>query len=367
MIAARVFDDDRTTFVLGEVPEPEPGPTDVLVRVEAAGLAPGVFALLQMGRIPLLPVVLGHEIAGEVVAVGTRADPDLVGARVRVHPSLGCGRCEYCTSDRDMMCSANSMIGHAVFGPDAMPLYSRYHNGGLAQFMIAPESNIDILPPGVGFELGAKVHDFANAIRALKLADLPASSTVAVTAATGAMGTATIALARDFGIARVIAVGRNAYRLAAVRELDPDLVSTVTITEDDAPEAVVGRVRAIEPAGVHAVLDFFPAGTGLAKLFGGIRYGGRIVHMGMNPAPLHIPQIAMSVACVSFVGTRNGTRSDALDAIRILARNPDRYQRLITHRFALADANQARDALLSRDEPIWMSIVQPQLNQTAAN
>ena len=359
MIAARVFEQDRTTFVLGEIPDPEPGPADVLVRVEAAGLAPGIFALLQMGRIPLLPVVLGHEIAGEVVAVGTHADPGLVGARVRVHPSLGCGKCGYCTSDRDMMCSANSLIGHAVFGPDAMPLYSRYHNGGLAQFMIAPATNIDILPSGIGFELGAKVHDFANAIRALKLADLPASSTLLVTAATGAMGTATITLAREFGIARVIAIGRNADRLAAVRELDPDLVSTVTVTDDDAPEAVVGRVQAIEPAGAHAILDFYPSGTGLAKLFGAIRYGGRIVHMGMNPAPLPIPQIAMSVACVSFIGTRNGTRSDAIDAIRILARDPDRYEQLITHRFDLADANRARDALLSRDEPIWMSIVRP--------
>lgn len=357
MIAAQVFDADRTTFVIGEAPDPTPGPTDVVVRVAAAGLAPGIFNLMRMGSIPLFPTIVGHEIAGTVVEAGSDADQGWVGQRIRVHPLLGCGRCEYCTSDREMMCSAHSMIGHAVFGPDAMPLYSLYHNGGLAELVVVPQANVDVLPDSVGFELGCKVHDFANAVRALTLAALPPASTLVVTAATGAMGTATILLAREFGVSKIIAVGRDRDRLEAVRRLDPHRVSALVLGADDTPDQVVAQVRAVDPAGAHAVIDYLPEGPGLSKLFGSIRFGGRIVHMGMNQAPLAVPQIALAFNCVSFVGSRACTRHDALTALHILGQDPDRYAQLLTHRFDLTQANEAKTLLASRSEPLWMSVV----------
>lgn len=359
MIAAQILDRDGTSFVIEEIADPTPGPTDVVVRVAAAGLAPGIFNLLRMGSLPLFPTIVGHEIAGTVVEVGSQADTALTGKRVRVHPMLGCGRCEYCTSDREMMCSANSMIGHAVFGPDAMGLYERYHNGGLAQLVVVPQAQVDELPDQVGFDLGAKVHDFAMAVRALTLAALPPASTLVVTAATGAMGTATILLAREFGVARIVAVGRDEARLEAVRQLDPDRVRPLVLGADDPPEVVVGKVRAVDPAGAHAVIDYLPEGPGLAKVFGGIRYGGRIVHMGMNKVPFAIPQIAVAFNCISFVGTRSCTRHDALTALRILGQDPERYDRLVTHRFDLSEANQAKELLQSRSEPLWMLVVHP--------
>lgn len=359
MIAAQILDGDRTSFVIEDAPDPAPGPTDVVVQVAAAGLAPGIFNLLRMGSIPIFPAIVGHEIAGTVVEVGSDADEGLQGRRVRVHPLLSCGRCEYCTSDREMMCSAHSMIGHAVFGPDAMGLYSRYHNGGLAELVVVPQANVDVLPDQVGFDLGSKVHDFANAVRALTLAALPPASTLVVTAATGAMGTATILLAREFGVSRVIAVGRNAARVEAVRQLDPGRVSALVLGDDDTPEAAAAQVREVDPAGAHAVIDYLPEGAGLSKLFGGIRFGGRIVHMGMNRVPLAIPQIAVAFNCITYVGTRACTRYDALTALRILGQEPDRYARLLTHRFDLSEANEARALLSSRTEPVWMSVVTP--------
>lgn len=359
MIAAQILAAHDASFVIGDAPDPKPGPTDVLVRVAAAGLAPGIFNLLRMGSIPLFPTIVGHEIAGTVGEVGADADPAWRGARVRVHPLLGCGRCEYCTSDREMMCSANSMIGHAVFGPDAMPLYSRYHNGGLAELVVIPQANLDVLPDQIGFDLGSKIHDFGNAIRALTLAALPPASTLVITAATGAMGTATILLAPAFGVSRIIAVGRDEARLEAVRQLDPHRVNTLVLGDDDTPDAVAGKVRAVDPAGAHAVIDYLPEGPGLAKLFPALRYAGRIVHMGMNRAPFPIPQIALAFNCISLVGTRNCTRHDALTALRLVGQDPDRYAQLITHRFDLSEANEAKALLSSRAEPLWMSVINP--------
>ena len=359
MIAAQVLEQERTSFVIGETADPTPGPSDVVVRVAAAGLAPGIFNLMRMGSIPLFPTIVGHEIAGTVVEVGSAADAGVMGKRVRVHPLLGCGRCEYCTSDREMLCSAHSMIGHAVFGPDAMGLYSRYHNGGLAELVVVPQTHVDELPDEIGFDLGAKIHDFAMAVRALTLASVPPAGTLVVTAATGAMGTATILLAREFGVSRIIAVGRDEARLEAVRQLDPERVRTLFLGDDTPAEAVVGMVRSIDPAGAHAVIDYLPEGPGLAKLFGAIRAGGLIVHMGMNRVPFAIPQIAIAVNCISFLGTRSCTRHDALSALRILGQEPARYEQLVTHRFPLDEANQARELLQSRSEPLWMLVVNP--------
>ncbi len=365
MLASEVIDQQGTLRV-GTVADPVALSGEAVVRVEAAGLAPGAFNLLRMGAVPILPTILGHEISGTVESVGDPEQAALVGRRVRVHPLLSCGVCDYCTTDREMMCAQNAMIGHAVFGSEAMARYERYHNGGLAELVVVPVANVDVIPDNLDFELGAKVHDFANAIRAFKLADLDNGATLIVAAATGAMGVATIALAREFGVHRIIAIGRDSDRLAEVAQLDPDLVRTVTLLDDDNPQTVAGRIRSIAPQGAHAAIDYLPAGRGTSFVFGGIRQGGRIVHMGVNPEPLVIPPAAFSVNCISFIGTRNGTRKDAHDAIRLLTANPERYARLITHRLALDEAAVARDNFSSRDEPMWMTVVRPVLSSEGA-
>lgn len=366
MLAAQVTDTNGTLQIT-ELETPVPGPGEALVRVEAAGLAPGAFSLLRMGRVPILPTILGHEIAGTVESIGGEDNSALIGTRVRVHPILACGTCDYCTSDRQMMCSAHSMIGHALFGPEAMPMYQRYHNGGLAEFVVVPLANLDPLPDAVNFELGAKVHDFANAIRALKLADIGPGDTIIVTAATGAMGAATIALAHSFGMPRIIAIGRDADRLEAVAALEPRLVRTLVMTDEDTMQSVAGKIRAIEPAGAHSAIDFFPAGKGTSFIFGGLRSGGRIVHMGVNPEPLVIPPAAFSANCITFIGTRNGTRRDAHDALKLLALDPGRYEKLISHRFTLDEAHKARDIFVDRSEPMWMGVVKPELRLPPLN
>ena len=92
--------DKDTSIALKQVAVPTVGPNDVLVKVAAAGLAPGMMSLLAIGAIKHLPTTLGHEAAGLVEAIGSEVDPGLVGQRVRVHPMLSCRSCDYCRTDR---------------------------------------------------------------------------------------------------------------------------------------------------------------------------------------------------------------------------------------------------------------------------
>ncbi|MBO2465484.1 alcohol dehydrogenase catalytic domain-containing protein [Actinomadura sp. LCR2-06] len=363
MLAARA-DRGSDALQLVKIPIPEPGPLDVLVKVASAGLAPGMMRLLAMGAFRHLPTTLGHEAAGTVAAVGDRVSGVAVGDRVRVHPNLTCRSCRYCRTDREMMCAQQAMIGHAAFSDVPMPLYDEYHDGGLAEYVRVPHWLVDPLPDAVGFDVGAKVHDLANAVRALKLAGLTPGATLVVTAATGTMGTATIALAEHFGVARLVLVGRSAGRLEAVRRLSGGVaVDTVALDELptgwDEAQGLTRALRDMVPEGADAVLDYVPQGPVTLQATAGLATGGTLVHMGANQAPVTLPMAVLMRNCWRIVGTRACTRTDAEQVLALLGGGALDAGDLITHRYPLAETARAVDAMQSRTEPIWMAVVNP--------
>jgi threonine dehydrogenase-like Zn-dependent dehydrogenase len=382
MLAARAHA-GRDDLVLEHVPVPEPGPQDVLVKVAAAGLAPGMMRLLRGGAFRHLPTVLGHEAAGTVAAVGAdvgaaagatagaaageatgQATGPAVGDRVRVHPNLGCRDCAYCRTDREQMCAQQAMIGHAAFSRVPMPLYERYHDGALAEYIRVPHWLLDPLPENVGFEVGAKVHDLANAVRALKLAGLPLGGTLVITAATGTMGTAAVRLAAHFGVSRLVLVARSRERLSAVRHLAGSVAVDVLALEDlpaDWPGTggLTGELRRLLPRGADAVLDFIPDGPATWQAMAALATGGSLVHMGGNRTSPPFPAAVIMGNCWRLIGTRACTRSDARQVLDLLATGALRADDLITHRFPLARAADAVAALEARTEPIWMAVVTP--------
>lgn len=363
MLAARGHAGD-TTVRLESIEVPKPGRDDVLVKVASAGLAPGMMILLARGAFKHLPTTLGHEVAGTVEAVGTEVDAALVGRRVRVHPMLACRSCVYCRTDREQMCVESAMIGHAAFGTGPLKLYARYHDGGFAEYIRVPHWLVDVLPDNVSFDVGAKVHDLANAVRALKSISLPLGGTLLITAATGTMGTATIKLAPFFGAARVILVGRSAERLDDLHRLaGPLQVDTVALEELDADwaqaQGLTRRIRALAPAGVDGVTDYFPEGPGSTQALAALATGGALMHMGANTTPFLLPAIAIMVNLWKIVGTRACTRTDAEEVLRLLGSGALQVDELVTHRYPLSEIGDALDSVQQRTEPMWMGVVHP--------
>ncbi|MDX3906103.1 MAG: alcohol dehydrogenase catalytic domain-containing protein [Pigmentiphaga sp.] len=363
MLAARGYRGE-SELRLERLPVPEPGACDVLVRVMSAGIAPGMIKLLERGRFKHLPATPGHEIAGVVVAAGAEADGGLLGRRVRVHPMLSCGECLYCRTDRQQMCQETAMIGHAAFGSGKLELYARYHDGGLAEYARVPAWLVDPLPDNVSFDVGAKVHDLANAVRALKCAAIAEPGRLVITAATGTMGTASIKLARFYGVRQLILVGRSRARLEALRPLAGDLpVELVALDElgSDWPdsEGLTRSLRERLPDGADAVLDYFPGGPGTAQALRSLALGGTLVHMGGNAGPLPVPINEFMHKCWRLVGTRACTRSDTDAVLDLLGSGRLHVDELITHHFALDDVNHALRLMLDRSEPMWMTVVHP--------
>ena len=121
-----------------EVPDPVPGPKDVVVRVAGCGICGTDLHILDGEFAPTLPVIPGHEFAGEVVAVGPEVPTDRVrvGDQVAVDPSLHCGECYYCRRGRGNLCENWAAIGVSTAG-------------GAAEFAVTPFANCYLLPDGV--------------------------------------------------------------------------------------------------------------------------------------------------------------------------------------------------------------------------
>ncbi|WP_113705119.1 zinc-dependent alcohol dehydrogenase [Nonomuraea lactucae] len=355
MLAARA-NPDSLTVALEKIEIPQPGPHDVLIKVASAGLAPGMITLLAHGAFKHLPTTLGHEAAGTIAAVGADVPGLAEGERVRIHPNLTCRSCVYCRTDREQMCAQQAMIGHAGFGTGPMPLYERYHDGGLAEYIRVPYWLVDPIPDHVSFDVGAKVHDLANAVRALKTAGPLFGGTIVVTAATGTMGTATIKLAHLFGASRLILVGRSAERLEAVRRLSAIPTEAVAMEEGG---DLTATLRQLAPSGVDAVVDYLPTGPGIWQATAALATGGTLVHMGGNYVPPPIPIGVIMANCWRIIGTRSCTRTDALQVLDLLDAGTLTADELITHRFPLADLGEALAVMRDRSKPIWMGVVNP--------
>jgi threonine dehydrogenase-like Zn-dependent dehydrogenase len=361
MLAARAYEGENR-LRLEQVAIPAIGKDEVLVRVAASGVQVGMLTLWQMGWIKLLPATLGHQMAGTVAEVGEDAGDWNTGDRVRIHPNLSCRSCPSCLAGEDHLCDQAATIALAVFEEAGLTRYARYKDGGLATYVRAPGWLLDRLPERVSFEVGAKVHDAAIALSALRAARVEPGATVVVTAPTGAMGAITVRLAASMGVARVIAVGRSRDRLEDIRELAPGLIETVAVEELgddwDKSNALAKAIRTLAPRGPDAIIDYTPAGPLTWAAIGALRVGGSAVIMGGNPDPVPLPTVAILANCWRISGLRNGSRRAAMDVMALLATDQLQLEDLITHRFPLSDVNSALELMETRRERTWLISVE---------
>jgi threonine dehydrogenase-like Zn-dependent dehydrogenase len=265
-----------------------------------------------------------------------------------------------------MMCPRLAIMGHGAFGYGELPLYARYHDGALAEYVRAPYWLVDQLPGSVSFEVGAKINHFGTAARAIKCADLRPGATVVVTAATGSIGAATVRIAKWFGITHLVLVGRDRKRLQAVGALADqiaiDIVATNDLPNDWADNNGLTRaLRELLPSGADAVIDYTPSGPTADQCTAAMATGGTLVHLGSNSSPLSLPLHEIMVHCWRIVGMRGGTRTDSDEILELLRTGALVGDELITHRYPLAETDRAIHAIRSRDsaDPMWMVVALP--------
>ncbi|KIF77919.1 alcohol dehydrogenase [Streptomyces sp. 150FB] len=187
------------------VPDPTPGPRDVVVRVAACGLCGTDLHILQGEFAPTLPIIPGHEFAGEIVGLGTDVTELVVGDLVAVDPSLYCHECHYCRIGRGNLCERWNAIG--VSKP-----------GGAAEYAVAPVANCVKLPEHIDVRDAALIEPLSCAVRGYDVLSSTLGAQVLIYGS-GTMGLMMLELAKRTGAAGVDILDINPERLKTADRL----------------------------------------------------------------------------------------------------------------------------------------------------
>jgi D-arabinose 1-dehydrogenase-like Zn-dependent alcohol dehydrogenase len=253
-----------THLAMKSVPDPHPGPGEVLLRVRACGVCYHD-VINRRGSLPrtTVPAILGHEVAGEVIGVGEGVTEWSVGDRAATLQRLSCGRCPTCTSGRGSLCKRDNRF----FGEELA--------GGYASLMVAPIAGIGHVPAGMPWEVAATVCCTAGtAVHVVRTRGrVRPGETVLVTGASGGVGLQTVQLAKLDG-ARVIAVTSSESKVDVLRVAGAD---HVVVAPDLEFAAEVRRLTDRE--GVQVAIEIVGSAT-FAQTLKVMAPGGRVVVVG---------------------------------------------------------------------------------------
>lgn len=246
------------------VPDPVPGPGEVLVRVAFCGLCGTDLHDWRGGsgsRIPAYPLNPGHESAGTIAAIGPDVSRVAPGDRVTVHPYFYCGVCHYCRVGLINACERRSFVRDA-----------------LAEFLVVDQDMVYRIPDSMTFETAALAEPLGAALQAIDLASIESGSAVLVIGA-GPIGLSVAALAHRSGAAKVIVSEPSAERRRIALALGAtDVINPV---EEDMTERVLQLTGGF---GADAVFECVTRAATTEAGIRSLRFGGQIVLVG-NASP----------------------------------------------------------------------------------
>lgn len=262
---------DKDRQAVQEIPVPEVGPGQVLVRMRAAsicGTDSHIYrwnAWAQSAGIPL-PLIMGHEGAGDVVACGPGVTHVRPGDRVALESHVVCGQCVLCRTGRQHICREVKVLGV-------------HTDGCFAEYSLVPAYCARPLPASLSYEIGALMEPFGIAFRAVEEAQ-PAGETVLVLGS-GPIGVMAAATAVGMGAARVILSGTRPERLAKAAALG------VRHTVCAQSESLVERVKEITAGeGVDVLIECSGNPAAVKDGFSVLKKGGRVWLIGLPSEPL---------------------------------------------------------------------------------
>jgi propanol-preferring alcohol dehydrogenase len=247
-----------------DVPIPQLGVNDVLVRVAAAGICHSdEHYRAGVSKIDNLPLTLGHEVAGRVERVGANVKNVAPGDRVCVHYLVHCGACEFCRRGLEQFCTTVQMIG-------------KDRDGGYAEFIKVPAKNASRLPDEISFEIGAiMMCSSATSLHALNKARLKSGESVAIFGF-GGLGFSALQLARAFDCGQIYVVEINPAKLDLAKKLGAIAIDA------NAGDPVEKIKRATNGQGVDVSLELIGSGKTMRQAFQCLAPLGRAALVGLT-------------------------------------------------------------------------------------
>jgi L-iditol 2-dehydrogenase len=306
---------------LEEMPVPKIGPGEVLMRVEASGMC-GT-DLLEWYRRHKAPLVLGHEVAGVIEAVGKGVKHHKVGERICAAHHVPCNACHYCRSGHHTVCDT---LRRTNFEP-----------GGFAEYVRLPRINVEQglfpLPDEVSFEEATFVEPLACVLRGQRLAHVQPGQTVLVIGS-GVAGLLHIQLARTSGVGYIMATDIVDYRLEAARKFGADVaVHARDYTPASLRQAAYGRLAdlVVICSGVTSAIN---------QALESVERGGAVLFFAPTEPGVSIPLSINDLFWrneITLTSSYGGSPADYAAALELIGAGKIRVREMITHRLALAE------------------------------
>ena len=310
-----------------EIEAPEIKPNEVLVRIKAVGICGSDVLFFKYGRIGRFvveqPLVMGHESAGEIIAVGAEVANRRVGDRVTIEPGLPCRVCEYCKSGRYNLC------------PRVIFLSCPPYHGTFVEQVAVPADFTFLLPENVSFEEGAMLEPLAVGMHAAARAGVKPAQSVGVLGV-GPVGLMALQAAKAYGAARLVAVDSYPLRLDMARRMGA--TETINFAETN-PVAAVNDLTGGE--GLDAVFEVAGQVESLRNAILMAKCGGVVAMVG------NLPVISTEIPAMDILEKELDVRgvfryANAYPpAVELVSRGLVDVTSLITHRFPLSRLDAA--------------------------
>ncbi len=321
-------------LVVKSVPKPSPGSGEVLIAVRHAGVCGTDLHIADWDpwaqRRMHPPVIVGHEFAGEIVAVGEGVAELKTGQLVTAEGHIVCGHCLQCRTGNSHICRNTRIIGVD-------------RDGAFAEFIVMPATNVLTLD-GIPTEVGAIMDPMGNAFHTVLTADIPGSYVFVV--GCGPIGCFAIGIARAAGAAKVIASDVNPKRLALAQKMGAQV--TIDATKQDVVRQVL---EATGNDGADVVCEMSGVPSALHQAFASVRMGGRVqllsLPKGEVPVDLANEVIFKGITIYGVIGRKMYETWHLMR--RFLASGMFDPRPVMTHKFPLAKIDEALAAIRSGD------------------
>jgi len=322
---------------LEEVPRPDAvAGGSVLLRVRAAGICGSDLHNFLTGQwISRLPVIPGHELAGEVVDVGTGVEGLGRGDLVVADSRVSCGACPACREGRHNVCERLGYVGEVC-------------DGGFAEFVSLPASQLLRVPAGVPAEIAALAEPLGVALHVIRRLAPVRGEPILLAGAGPVGGLAAIAL-DHLGFGPLFVIERNAERAALVASLTRATIVPAEVSAILAAAAGAPIRRAVEASGSPALLDVLVRGLGA---------GGRLALVGLYHGPLRVNLNAVIEREIDVVGS-SVFRDEQREALAMLVPLRDKLARAISVPITLDEVPRAYGRLIAGETGTLKTIVRP--------
>jgi len=323
------------------VPIPEPGPGEILVKVRAAGICSSDIHY-QDGRseVTKLPITLGHEISGEVAACGENVTRLKRGDRVSLFYLKTCGDCMMCNTGNDNYCSEAKMLGKNI-------------DGGFAEYVVVPARNAFPFPESIPFSQAALITDaVATPFHALKRAKIQTGESVLVIGI-GGLGIHAIQIAKIMGAGQVIAMD------LADDKLELALKAGATAAINPKRDNAVDKVASITGGkNVNVAVELIGLTTTIRQAIDCTGEGGRTVVVGICPEEVALnPYHDLLLRERTIMGSADQCRADFPVIIEMAAQKRLDLSHSVSLELPLAEINKGLEMLKKKDQNLVRIVV----------